>query len=61
MLERIAGIYQSMREIVKKPEFDDNNRQEGDLDTANSLEKKRSDVLKTDCPIVFGGEFHIFC
>lgn len=42
--------------IVKMPEFDNKNREEGTLDVAESLGKKRDDVLKTDCPIVFGGE-----
>lgn len=52
----IAGIYESIINVVKTKEFDDHDRDEGDMDAAKMLEIRRDDIMKTDCPIVFSGK-----
>ena len=46
-----------MIEVVKTPEFDKQNNENGDLTLAEMLRKRKDDVMKTDCPIVFGGRY----
>lgn len=44
-----------MMDVIKTPEFDNQNNENEDL-IAEMLRKRKDDVMEKDCPIVFGGK-----